>query len=152
MEHSQLGLWLLQSAICGTIILSLGCLAVFRCRQPIFRIRIIHWTFLACLIVPAIRHFELRPTLRMALWSHVPMSAAAPAAGAELLERSQSVDSDISLSAGLEHSALSRTFAAPDPNIPMAPDLVTARPSFAAHEGAGWEAIVGGLISACILL
>jgi len=152
MGHSQLGLWLLQSTLCGAIILSLGCLAVFRCRQPIFRIRIIHWTFLACLIVPVIRHWELLPTLRMGLWSHVPMSVAAPATGAELVEWSPNVGSDVSHSVGSKHPAFPRTFVASDPNIPMVPDPATGEPLRTAHEGAGWEAIVGGLISACVLL
>ena len=58
---NELGSWLGYSAISCLLILSLGTLAVRFCREPVYRIRIIQWTFVACLLVPLVQQFELLP-------------------------------------------------------------------------------------------
>jgi beta-lactamase regulating signal transducer with metallopeptidase domain/uncharacterized GH25 family protein len=58
---NELGSWLGYSAISCLLILALGTLAVRFCREPIYRIRIIQWTFVACLLVPIVQQFELLP-------------------------------------------------------------------------------------------
>ncbi len=42
-------LWLVYSAIAGSLFLVIGCLAVRWRRQPVERLRLIEWTLLACL-------------------------------------------------------------------------------------------------------
>ena len=65
LDH--LSSWLLHAAVFGAILLSLGGLAVWLCREPVYRIRIIRWTFVACLIVPAVQQLGLIPFYSLSL-------------------------------------------------------------------------------------
>lgn len=61
MLLNESGSWLIHSAVFGAAILLLGGLAVWFFREPIYRIRIIHWTFVACLLVPAFQQLDIIP-------------------------------------------------------------------------------------------
>lgn len=67
--QNGLDLWLVHSAIFGGVVLLLGTLAVSLCREPIYRLRIIRWTFIACLLVPLIQQVDLLPNYSLKLWS-----------------------------------------------------------------------------------
>ncbi len=59
--------WLAHSIIFGGILLSLGVIAVLLFRQPVHRVRIIHWTLVACLLVPLLQRFEFLPGYSLGL-------------------------------------------------------------------------------------
>lgn len=65
---NEVGSWLIPSTVFGAIILLLGGLAVWFCREPIYRIRIIHWTFVACLLVPMLQQMNVFPKYSLNLW------------------------------------------------------------------------------------
>ena len=54
-------LWLVYSAIAGSLFLVIGCLAVRFRRQPVERLRLIEWTLLACLFAPLVNHLPGLP-------------------------------------------------------------------------------------------
>lgn len=60
--------WLVHSAVFGTIILAIGYLAVRFCREPIYRVQIIHWTFAACLLVPLLQSLAWTPGFSLNWW------------------------------------------------------------------------------------
>ncbi|PQO33703.1 M56 family metallopeptidase [Blastopirellula marina] len=53
--------WLIVLAFSSLLLLTLGGIAVRCCRQPVHRICIIQWVFVACLIVPVAEHLRLLP-------------------------------------------------------------------------------------------
>jgi beta-lactamase regulating signal transducer with metallopeptidase domain/protocatechuate 3,4-dioxygenase beta subunit len=57
--------WLGYSAVSGLCLLALGVVVVRCCRQPILRIRLIQWTFIACLLVPVVQQLRLLPGYEM---------------------------------------------------------------------------------------
>ncbi|QDV41140.1 BlaR1 peptidase M56 [Stieleria neptunia] len=59
--------WLAHSMFFGAILLSLGAIAVLLFRQPVHRVRIIHWTLTACLLVPLFQRFEFLPNYSLGL-------------------------------------------------------------------------------------
>ncbi|QDT88421.1 M56 family metallopeptidase [Gimesia algae] len=65
---NAVGSWLLDATVFGAIILFLGGLAVWFCREPVYRIRIIHWTFIACLLVPLLQQGNIIPKYSLNLW------------------------------------------------------------------------------------
>lgn len=65
---NEIGSWLLNVTVFGAIILFLGGLAVWLCREPVYRIRIIHWTFMACLLVPLLQQMNVVPKYSLNLW------------------------------------------------------------------------------------
>lgn len=69
MLLNEVSSWLIDSAIFGAIILATGSLAVYFCREPIYRIRIIQWTFAGCLLVPLLQQLDHIPAYHMALWN-----------------------------------------------------------------------------------
>ncbi|QDT95901.1 BlaR1 peptidase M56 [Gimesia aquarii] len=71
MLLNESGSWLIHSAVFGAAILLLGGLAVWFFREPIYRIRIIHWTFVACLLVPAFQQLDMIPGYSLNLGSEM---------------------------------------------------------------------------------
>nr|MBC8356325.1 hypothetical protein [Planctomycetota bacterium] len=69
MWLNEVSSWLIDSAVFGAVILALGSIAVYSCREPIYRIRIIQWTFTGCLLVPLLHQLDQVPSYHMALWS-----------------------------------------------------------------------------------
>lgn len=69
MWYQQLGMWLLQCTLSGAVILAIGAVAMRFCKEPVDRVCVIRWTFLACLIVPLIRHWELLPGIPLPILS-----------------------------------------------------------------------------------
>jgi beta-lactamase regulating signal transducer with metallopeptidase domain len=65
---NEFGSWLVHSAVFGAILLLFGGLAVRLCREPLYRIRIIHWTFVACLLVPVLQQVDLTPSYSLDVW------------------------------------------------------------------------------------
>jgi len=65
---NESGSWLIHSAVFGAAILLLGGIAARLCREPVYRIRIIHWTFVACLLVPAFQQLDIIPGYSLNLW------------------------------------------------------------------------------------
>ncbi|TWU00979.1 carboxypeptidase regulatory-like domain-containing protein [Stieleria varia] len=59
--------WLAHSTIFGTILLAIGAIAVLLFRQPVHRVRIIHWTLVACLLVPLFQQFHFLPSYSLGL-------------------------------------------------------------------------------------
>jgi beta-lactamase regulating signal transducer with metallopeptidase domain/protocatechuate 3,4-dioxygenase beta subunit len=85
--------WLFYSALSGFLILSLGALGVWFCKEPIYRIRITQWTFAACLFVPLIQITGLMPSFETQLsW---PNSAAISLADAPVQTSSNAVSDSI---------------------------------------------------------
>lgn len=94
MAHSILETWLLQSAIFGAVILTIGGLCVRLLKQPVHRIGAIQWTFLACLAVPAVQQLNLLPHLSLNLMTQdtartETTATNAAVAGAVVLESSR---------------------------------------------------------------
>ena len=50
--HVPVWLWLAHTALGGSVVLLLGCLAVRLIRQPALRLRVAELTLLGCLLVP----------------------------------------------------------------------------------------------------
>ncbi len=65
---NEVALWLVHSAVFGAIILLGGTCAVWFCREPVYRIRIIHWTLVASLLVPVLQQVDLIPSYSLNLW------------------------------------------------------------------------------------
>ena len=85
--------WLFYSALSGFLILSLGALGVWFCKEPIYRIRITQWTFAACLFVPLIQITGLMPSFETQLsW---PNSAAVSLADTPVQTSSNAVSDSI---------------------------------------------------------
>ena len=61
MSLDNVSQWLAHATIFGFVLLTIGSLAVWRFPQPVHRVRIIGWTFVACLIVPFIQQFQFVP-------------------------------------------------------------------------------------------
>ena len=61
MWQGDFGSWLIHSAVFGVIILAIGAIAVRLCRQPVYRIRIIQLTLVACLLVPLLQQVKSLP-------------------------------------------------------------------------------------------
>jgi len=80
--------WLCYAALSGLVILAVGSMAVWICKEPIYKVRIIQWTFLACLIVPLVQVFGLTPGIEMGL-----LSAPTEPVKAELFQQQQKVAS-----------------------------------------------------------
>ena len=59
--------WLAHSMIFGSILLLLGAIGVVVFRQPVYRVRIIHWTLTACLLVPLLQSFDVLPDYSLGL-------------------------------------------------------------------------------------
>lgn len=90
---NELASWLGYSALSGLLILGLGALAVRFCREPVYRIRIIQWSFIACLLVPVVQQFGLLPGF--ALPVPVPTTTTELESTNGGLQGSTSADSDI---------------------------------------------------------
>lgn len=73
MSNQVLEQWLLHSALFGTVILAIGAIAVCLIREPIYRIAVIRWTFVACLLIPAAQQMKLLPSVSLT-WT-IPGSA-----------------------------------------------------------------------------
>ncbi|MCA9129116.1 MAG: hypothetical protein KDB22_18640 [Planctomycetales bacterium] len=70
MWNEIFGQWLIHSAFFGTVILLVGVLAVALMKEPVYRISVIRWTFLACLLVPLLQQSHLLPSISLApQWS-----------------------------------------------------------------------------------
>ena len=80
--------WLCYAALSGLVILAVGSTTVWICKEPIYKVRIIQWTFLACLIVPLVQVFGLTPGIEMGL-----LSARPEPVKAELFQQEQKVES-----------------------------------------------------------
>ncbi|WP_417387886.1 carboxypeptidase regulatory-like domain-containing protein [Gimesia sp.] len=65
---NETGAWLVHSTVFGAIILFLGAVAIWLCREPVYRIRLIHWTFVACLLVPLLQQRNIIPRYSLNLW------------------------------------------------------------------------------------
>lgn len=87
MWNSPLIAWLVQSTVSCAVILAVGSIAVRFCRQPVYRIGIIRWTFAACLLVPLLRQSDLLPLLPLRV---LPIAESVP----EINSRSESVEQD----------------------------------------------------------
>jgi beta-lactamase regulating signal transducer with metallopeptidase domain len=68
--------WLIHAALGGCVFLTIGCLAVCFCKQPVRRLRLIELTLLGCLVVPWLNQFPGLPH-----WSLGWLNFAAPAVG-----------------------------------------------------------------------
>ena len=69
--ETQFELWLCYAALSGLVILAIGSLAVWLCKEPIHKVRIIQWTFAACLVAPLVQVFGLTPGYEVGLVSPV---------------------------------------------------------------------------------
>ena len=85
--------WLSYSALSGFLILVLGALGVWFCKEPVYKIRITQWTFAACLFVPLIQVTGLMPSFKTSLsW---PNSAAISLPAAPIETSSNAVSDSI---------------------------------------------------------
>jgi len=80
--------WLCYAALSGLVILAVGSTTVWICKEPIYKVRIIQWTFLACLIVPLVQVFGLTPGIEMGL-----LSAPTEPVKAKLFQQDQKIES-----------------------------------------------------------
>ena len=79
MLLNESGSWLIHSTVFGAVILLLGGLATWFFREPIYRIRIIHCTFVACLLVPAFQQLDFIPGYSLNLGSDIKTKSSQPA-------------------------------------------------------------------------
>lgn len=134
MWNVNLGLWLTHSAIFGTLILLLGCVAVWRTREPIYRIAIIRWSFLACLIVPLVQQTNVLPTLSIPwLPSESSIDAAAtatPRSTTDLSQGSQSAfahnNHQMSFQSAVDSTTKSGTLVSPPDSFAGQSEFVSA--------------------------
>ena len=73
--HIPVWLWLVHTALGGSVVLLLGCLALRLIRQPALRLRVAELTLLGCLLVPWAGYLPFLPCCSVAL----PASGALPA-------------------------------------------------------------------------
>src|SRR5262249_45197665 len=59
--------WLAHAAVGGFLLLSAGCLAVWVCRQPVRRLRLIEVTLIGCLLLPLVYRLPGLPQWSMGL-------------------------------------------------------------------------------------
>lgn len=77
MIMQSFSLWLAHSMIFGGILLLLGALGIMVFRQPVYRVRIIHWTLTACLLVPLLQSFDVLPNYSLGLL-HATVETSVP--------------------------------------------------------------------------
>ena len=52
LGQSMLWIWLAHSAVLSGLALAIGTVAVLACRQPVYRLRLIQWVLIGCLVAP----------------------------------------------------------------------------------------------------
>jgi hypothetical protein len=70
--HLATASWLVHAALGGSLVLLAGCLVLWRCRQPVVRLRIAEWTLLAVLLVPGLGSLPWLPRISLGLWPVAP--------------------------------------------------------------------------------
>ena len=86
--ETQFESWLCYAALSGLVILVVGSLAVWLCREPIHKVRIIQWTFLTCIIVPFVQVSGLMPGIELGL---IPESSKPAEDNTSLVEQFDSL-------------------------------------------------------------
>ena len=72
--HIPVWLWLVHTALGGSVVLLLGCLAVRFIRLPALRLRVAELTLLGCLIVPFASSLPFVPRFSMDVMGSVRVS------------------------------------------------------------------------------
>ena len=136
----QFGTWLLHSAVFGSLILAAGGCAVCLCREPLYRTRIIHWTFVACLLVPLLQQVEIIPGYSLNVWQE---PAAEPLAGTAAGTHTPPAPADAENSATTPGSAPLLEFAAQADQAEPARYPTAPAPTETAQRAVGTTGIAG---------
>jgi beta-lactamase regulating signal transducer with metallopeptidase domain len=70
--HIPVWLWLVHTALGGSLVLLVGCLALRFAKQPVFRLRIAELTLLGCLLVPCASYLPFVPRCSLAFLESEP--------------------------------------------------------------------------------
>lgn len=157
MLLNEIGSWLLHSAVFGALILLLGGLAVGLCRQPVYRIRIICWTFVAVLLVPLLQQTDLAPAYRMPVWPEPGGAAAQPPASSASGSASASANSPqtqaLAVAEGPRHGApaMIHDEAAAGPTAAVPDEDIAAEAAAAPAARFAWAAAAGRVVQIAYL-
>lgn len=118
-ESNMVDSLICYTVLSGMILLTIGSVCVWLCREPIFNIRIIQWTFVGCLVVPLVQVSGLVSSVSIPVLSKARKMAPAamPMSHSEPLKSISQKPDEFA-----DHPEMLSSAAMPDPTSPLASD------------------------------